>query len=324
MNVICSELSLKYKTASQETTSASAPYPRSCCSPTPPGPSSTSRSPGRPTSSLLPSTSSPSSRLTQVCCCHSSLQSLMSVLASGFPGSPDLMDQTSLLEAGSLNKPLGKLAGPPDVLKYCGPAAPAGQNPSIIKHTTDPRLHQRPGVPPLMMVNSNNKIQRRYSHQSQVSLLVWPGQPETERYSQDCPVPINQLQQAAITSSNKARLVSGQTVINTKAGPPPPQQQQQQQQQLVRMRNGKAEFDQFVRVGRPSIVQHSAGILRPQQTPPQLPAPASRPQLMAVTRPPAVVARSGLVLQHQIVNRPMQPPGPRPIALQTRHRPVLR
>ena len=141
---------------------------------------------------------------------------------------------------------------------------------------------------------------------------------------QDCQVPINQLQQAAITSSNKARLVSGQTVINTKPGPPQPSPQQQQQ--LVGIRNGKPEFDQFVRLGRPSIVQHSGGIVRAQQTPPQLPAPASasRPQLMAVARPPPVVARSGLVLQHQIVNRPMQAPGPRPIALQTRHRPVLR
>ena len=94
------------------------------------------------------------------------------ISSSGFPGSPDLLDQSSLLEAGNLNKPVGKLAGPPDVLKYCGPTAPTGQNPSIIKHTTGPALHQR-GVPPLMLANTNNKIQRRYSHQSQVSLVVW-------------------------------------------------------------------------------------------------------------------------------------------------------
>ena len=111
---------------------------------------------------------------------------------------------------------------------------------------------------------------------------------------------------------------------------------------MVGIRNGKPEFEQFVRVARPSIVQHS-GAVRPQQPPshslsrppvspsssrPQL-APVVRPGLVAVTRPaPQVVARPGLVLQHQIVNRPLtalpQPQGPRPIALQTRHRPVMR
>ena len=102
-------------------------------------------------------------------------------LLTGFPGSPDLLDQTSLLEAGNLNKPLGKLPGPPDVLKYC---APTGHNPSIIKHTTDPRIGQPPSLiqrqpqagPPgsVMMVAGNNKVQRRFSHQSQVRLGTTP------------------------------------------------------------------------------------------------------------------------------------------------------
>ena len=85
------------------------------------------------------------------------------------------------MEAGNLNKPLGKLPGPPDVLKYC---APTGHNPSIIKHTTDPRIGQPPSLiqrqpqagPPgsVMMVSGNNKVQRRFSHQSQVRLGTTP------------------------------------------------------------------------------------------------------------------------------------------------------
>ena len=64
MRLSCSELILKYKTVSQET-APSAPYRRSSCSQTRPAPSSTRR-PGRPTSSLRPSTSSRSCPRTQV------------------------------------------------------------------------------------------------------------------------------------------------------------------------------------------------------------------------------------------------------------------